>query len=255
MKYAAILIFIFLPVLAFGGTMSATRDFSMPAEGIDTLVINCGAGSLKLRGVSTGDKIKISAQIEGENLNDDEFKELVQKNVNLSLDKKTNQSILQSDLKLPANPDQDARINLEIEIPETINVNIIDGSGSINVRALHANIRIDDDTGSIKIKNITGDVRIGDSSGSIAIEDVAGNVYVNDGSGSIAIESVQGDLNVTDGSGKIKIVDIEGNVTVSDGSGTIEIQDIERNVLIIIREEGSGLVEVEGAKGKVTIRP
>ena len=58
MKYAAILIFIFLPVLAFGGTMSATRDFSMPAEGVDTLVINCGAGSLKLRGVSTGDKIK-----------------------------------------------------------------------------------------------------------------------------------------------------------------------------------------------------
>ena len=255
MRYAAILIFIFLPMLAFGGTMSETRDLSMPAEGIDTLVINCGAGSLNLRGVSPGDKIRIIAQIEGENFSATEFKEMIRKNVQISLDKKTNQSILQSDLKLPVNPDQDARINLKIEIPETINVNIIDGSGSVDVRALRANLNIDDDTGSIKIKNISGDVRIRDSSGGIVIEDVAGNVFVTDGSGSITIEAVQGDLNVKDGSGKIEIVDIEGNVTVSDGSGTIEIQDIEKNVLIIIREEGSGLVEVEGVKGRVTIRP
>ena len=255
MKYAAILFLIFLPVPAFGETMSETLNLAMPVEGIETLVVKCGAGSLNLRGVSTSDKIKISAQIEGENLSDDEFKELVQKNVHIALDKKAHQSILQSDLKLPVKKDPDTRINLRIEIPETINVKIFDGSGSIDVRTLQANLQIDDDTGSIKIKNISGEVRIGDSSGSIAVEDIAGNVFVTDGSGSIAIESVQGDLNVKDGSGKITIVDVEGNVTISDGSGTIEIQDVERNVLIIIREEGSGLVEVEGVKGKVTIRP
>lgn len=255
MRSAAIFILIFMPLLAFGGTMSETRNFGLAAHGIETLVINCGAGSLKLRGVPKGDKIKITAQIEGENLSDAEFKELIRNSVQISLQKKAKISILQSDLKLPANPDQDARINLNIEIPETINVDIIDGSGSISVRALQANVRIDDDTGSIKIKNVVGEVSIGDSSGSIAIEEIVGNVFVTDGSGSIAIESIQGDLNVKDGSGKIKIVDIDGNVTVSDGSGSIEIQDIEKNVLIIIREEGSGIVEVEGVKGKVTIRP
>ena len=51
-------------MMAFGGTMSETRDLSMPAEGIDTLIINCGAGSLNLRGVSTGDKIKITGYAE-----------------------------------------------------------------------------------------------------------------------------------------------------------------------------------------------
>ncbi len=255
MKYAAILILIFLPVLALGGTMSETRDFAMPAEGIDTLVINCGAGSLDLRGVSTGTTMRITARIEGDNLNDAEFKELIGNGIQLSLHKSAKRAILKSDLKAPAGPDQDARINLKIEIPDTVHVDIIDGSGSISVSALQANLRIDDDTGSIKINTISGEVRIGDSSGSIAIEDIAGNVFVTDGSGSIAIDEVKGDLNVKDGSGKIKIVDIKGNVTVSDGSGSIEIQDIEKNVLIIIREEGSGLVEVEGVKGKVTIRP
>ena len=255
MRLAATILLIFLPVLAIGGTISETRDFAMPAEGIDTLVINGGAGSLSLRGVSTGTTIRIAARIEGDNLNDDEFKELIRNGVQLSLHKSAKRAILQSDLKPPAGPDQDARINLKIEIPETVNVNIIDGSGSISVSALKANLRIDDDTGSIKIKTIFGEVRIGDSSGSIAIEDIIGNVFVTDGSGSIAINEVKGDLNVKDGSGKIKIVDIEGNVTVSDGSGTIEIQDIEKNVLIIIRDEGSGLVEVEGVKGRLTIRP
>jgi hypothetical protein len=255
MKYTAIFIFILMPVLAFGETMTETRSLGLAADGIDSLVINCGAGSLKLSGVAGGGKIEITARIEGENFSKTDFKEYIQKNINFSLMKQANSAELQSNMQPPGSPDQDARINLKIEIPDSINVEIIDGSGSIIVDALNADLRIDDDTGSIKVKNISGEVRIGDSSGSIAIEEVTGNVIITDGSGSIGVLSVRGDLNVKDGSGKIKIVDIDGNVTVSDGSGSIEIQDVKKNVLIIIREEGSGLVEVEGAKGKVTIKP
>lgn len=255
MKVVAIFIIIFLPVLAFGGTMAESKKFELAADGIGTLVINCGPGSLNLRGTPKGKNIRIVAQIEAENLSESDFQELIQKNIKLSLNKQANRAALLSDLAPPANPDQDARINLDIEVPESINVKIIDGSGSIAVRGLRANLQIDDDTGSIKVKNISGEVRIGDSSGSIAIEEITGNVIVIDGSGGIDIDSVHGDLNVKDGSGGIKIVDIDGNVTISDGSGTIEIQDVKQNVLIIIREEGSGIVEVEGVKGKVTIRP
>ncbi len=119
----------------------------------------------------------------------------------MSLQKQGEKAVLQSDIKPPANSDQKARINLKIKIPETIKVDITDGSGSIT------------------------------------------------------IESVQGDLTVKDGSGSLTIVEIDGYVTVSDGSGSIAIQDVKKNVFIVIREEGSGLVEVEGVKGKVTIRP
>ena len=255
MKYSAVLLFILLPGLVFAGTVTETRNLELSSEGIDTLVIKCGAGSLRLSGASGSGKIQITAQSEGENFSETDFKAYIQKNIDLSLHKQANRAILKSDLKQPPKKDQDARINLSIELPDTINVDIVDGSGSIRASALKADMRIDDDTGSIKIKNISGVVRIGDSSGSIAIEEITGNVFIADGSGSIAIEAVTGNLNVKDGSGKIKIVDIDGNVTVSDGSGSIEIQDVSKNVLIIIREEGSGLVEVEGAKGKVTIRP
>ena len=39
MKHFAILIFILLPVLAFGGTMTETRNLALAADGIDTLVV------------------------------------------------------------------------------------------------------------------------------------------------------------------------------------------------------------------------
>ena len=255
MKYSAVLLLILLPGLVFAGTVTETISLALSAEGIDTLVIKCGAGSLKLSGVSAGGEIQVTAQNEGENFSETDFKAYLQKTLPLSLHKQATRAILQSDFKQPAKPDQDARINLEIEIPDNINLDIVDGSGSIGIKALKADLQIDDDTGSIKVKDVTGKVRIGDSSGSIVIEETTGDIFITDGSGSIAIEAVTGNLNIKDGSGKIKIVDIDGNVTVSDGSGSIEIQDISKNVLIIIREEGSGLVEVEGAKGKVTIRP
>jgi DUF4097 and DUF4098 domain-containing protein YvlB len=255
MKSAAIFFLFLLPAWAWADTMTETKNLALSSEGIDTLVVNCGAGSFNIRGASGKGKIKITAEIEVDEPGQINFEEFLQTNVQLSLEKQGNKAILQSDIIKAATLQIEARINLQIEVPQKINVKIRDGSGPIRVNQLDANVDIDDDSGSIKIKNIVGKVSIADSSGSIKIEDIKGNVFVTDGSGSIAIESVEGDLNIKDGSGILKVVDIDGNVTVSDSSGSIEIHDVKENVFIVIREEGSGIVELEGVKGKVTIRP
>jgi hypothetical protein len=46
------------------------------------------------------------------------------------------------------------------------------------------------------------------------------------------------------------IKDIDGSLTVTDGSGSIEISDVTQNVFI--KEAGSGTLEIDGVKGKVT---
>ena len=178
MKYSAVLIFILLPGLVLAGTVTETRNLALPSEGIDTLVIRCGAGSLRLSGAPAGGKIRVSAQNEGENFSETDFKAYLQKNLTLSLLRQANRAILLSDFKGPPRPDQDARINLEIEIPDNINLDIVDGSGSISIQDLKADIRIDDDTGSITMKNVSGEVRIEDSSGSIAIEETTGDIII-----------------------------------------------------------------------------
>jgi hypothetical protein len=40
---------------------------------------------------------------------------------------------------------------------------------------------------------------------------------------------------------------------VSDGSGSIDIYKVQKNVFI--RESESGKIDVDGVKGRVTIRP
>jgi hypothetical protein len=46
------------------------------------------------------------------------------------------------------------------------------------------------------------------------------------------------------------LIDIDGNLTIRDGSGGIEIINVTRNVLI--KDAGSGALEIDGVKGKVT---
>jgi len=253
MKSATIFIFIFLPVFAWAGTMTETKNLALSVEGIDTLEVNCGAGSFNIRGASGREKIKITAEIEVEEPGQINFKEFLQTNVQLTLEKQANKAVLQSDIIEAATLQIEARINLQIEIPQKIKVNIRDGSGPIRVNQIDADVNIDDDSGGIKIKNIVGKVSIADSSGSIDIADITGNVFVNDGSGKIRIEYIRGDVQVKDGSGSISILDVDGNINLTDGSGSIDIRDVKKNVYI--REAGSGIMELEGVKGKVTIRP
>jgi DUF4097 and DUF4098 domain-containing protein YvlB len=255
MKAAAIFTLIFIPAVALTATIQETRQLSLPAEGVDTLVVNCGAGSFNLRGADDRREIKIAAQIEVEDFEAAKFQKFIQNNVRLTLKKQGRQAIFQSDIKPAALASLEARINLTIEIPKRINVKITDSSGPIVVRKLNANLTIDDGSGSIEIKDIIGNVRVDDFSGSIVIEDIEGNVVVIDRSGSIAIEYVRGDVQVKDGTGSIMIGAVDGNVSVSDSSGSIDVQSITKDVSIVIREGGSGDVTVEGVKGKVTIRP
>jgi hypothetical protein len=255
MKAAPIFILIFLPVVVLAGTMRDARELTLSAEDVDTLVVNCGAGSFELRGAEDRTNIKVAAQIEVDEFEAAKFQKFVRDNVQLTLKKQGRQAVLHSDIKPAALATLEARINLTIEIPKKVNVKIIDGSGPIAVADLDSNLTVDDGSGSIEIKDIIGEVRVDDFSGSIGIEDIVGKVVVNDRSGSIAIEYVTGDVQVQDGTGSIMIGAVDGNVSVSDSSGSIDVQSIKKDVFIVIREGGSGEVTVEGVKGKVTIRP
>ena len=91
---------------------------------------------------------------------------------------------------------------------------------------------------------------IDDGSGKIRIEDIRGSIDIKDGSGSIQIDEIKGDVRVTDGSGSILIQHVDGNVTLADYSGSIDISDITKNVFI--RQTGTGELEIDRVKGKIT---
>ena len=118
------------------------------------LVVSCGAGWLDLKGVEGRDKISVTAEIEVENLQKEDLQKFIENNVRLNLEKQNNKALLISEIQKYSLIKGEARINLMIEVPLELNVNITDGSGAIRIQNLVGNVTIDDDSGKIQVENI-----------------------------------------------------------------------------------------------------
>ena len=252
MKYTPVLILILIPILAFAGTIKEIKKIDLSIQGIDVLVVNCGAGRLDLKGFEDRDKIRVTAEIEVEDGRKEDLQEFIENNVRLNLEKQNNEALLISDIPEFSLNELEARIHLMIEVPLELNVNITDGSGAIRIQNLVGNVTIDDDSGKIQVENISGRVIVNDASGKIDLEDIRGGVMVRDGSGPIQIDHIGGDVYVSDGSGDMTILHVDGNVTVSDDSGDIDISDVSKAVFI--SAAGSGELNIERVSGKITTR-
>ena len=252
MSARAVLLVLFLPVLAFAGSIENTQQLELPVKDIQSIHIICGPGFLDVFGVDRSDRIKVTATVKINGITQNMLKDYWDRHVLLSLKKSHRKAVLQSEFKNENLMKADGKIDLTVEVPKNLDVKIDDGSGAIFVTALARNLEIEDGSGSIEIRMMTGRVSISDGSGKIEVTDLTGNLEVKDGSGSIDIGGVKGDVRIIDGSGSMTVTDIDGNLTVTDGSGGIEISDVTQNVFI--KEAGSGTLEIEGVKGKVTIR-
>ncbi len=249
----SVILFIF-PL--FAADYTETRNLNLDCEDIEKLIIDCGAGYLKVTGNKNIDEIEVTARIEIENINTEKAERLLEKYIELSLKARGSRAILTSSFERTEsffsfifNKNANVTIDLTVEIPEHLHVDIDDGSGFIEIRNLSGDIRIDDGSGDIEIDDSDGDIDIDDGSGDIEIEDVTGEIDIDDGSGDINIKNAKGDIFVDDGSGEIYAVEIDGNIKVDDGSGSININGVEEDV--IIEDAGSGSVSIKNVAGKV----
>ena len=143
------------------------------------------------------------------------------------------------------------RLDLEVEIPADVAVEIDDGSGSMDVRGV-ASAEIEDGSGSLEVHGVRGDLRIDDGSGSILVEDVGGAVRIRDGSGEIDIRRAGSVTVEEDGSGSIEIAEVAGDVMVrDDGSGSIDVRDVGGD--FTVRDDGSGGIHHRGVGGQVSV--
>lgn len=126
-----------------------------------------------------------------------------------------------------------ARLDLVIEVPELLPLDVDDSSGVVEIRGVAA-------------------LRLRDSSGEIDVSDVRGEVEVDDSSGEIRLAGVRGDVRLRDSSGGIEVRDVAGSVLVErDGSGEIDVADVERDVRI--ERDGSGSISVAGVRGDFVV--
>jgi len=210
------------------------KTLRLSADGLRTLRIDCGAGGLRVVGDSSLRDIEVTARIVAKGISEKRMDDFIADKIRLSLEKRGDAAVLVSEVKSGFRIfhfGRDAYIDLTVRMPEALNLDI------------------DDSSGSVEVESVDGNLRLVDGSGSIDIRAVAGDVEIDDGSGGIDVRDIGGDVSVDDGSGEIEINDVRGNVVVDDGSGSIRIDRVEKDVRI--ESAGSGGVHIGSVKGRV----
>ena len=146
-----------------------------------------------------------------------------------------------------------AYIDLEVDVPSSIRLDIKDSSGDIDLS----------DIGVATIKDSSGDIEINRSSGPIEIEDSSGDIEVDgldhgltiiaDSSGDIDIDNIHDDVLIeADSSGDISITDVDGNVMIErDSSGDISARQVSGDFSVL--RDGSGGISSRDIAGEIDI--
>jgi hypothetical protein len=127
-----------------------------------------------------------------------------------------------------------AYIDLEITVPSSLQLDIKDSSGDVEIEGVS----------TLSLKDSSGDVRL---------EDIEGSVTLNDSSGDLVLEGIEGDVTVdSDSSGDIRGRDVDGSVLVRrDSSGDIRFIDVSRN--FTVERDSSGDITAKGVGGDFNV--
>ena len=144
-------------------------------------------------------------------------------------------------------------MDLEIEVPEALALDVSDSSGGIEIRGVGA-LDLADSSGDIVINGAQGPVSLQDSSGHIDVRDIGNGVtVVRDSSGDIEISNVRGPVLIErDSSGSMEFTDIQGDVLVErDSSGSIRAEKVTGDFVVL--HDGSGGIRSRDIGGEVRV--
>lgn len=209
------------------------RELSLDAgQGIDTLSIDAGAGSLEVTGVDGSSEILVTATIRMAEADEEKARRDVESNLVLVLEQNGSTASLEGHFEDALwGRSKNRAVDLAVSVPAGMHLDVNDGSGEMS------------------ISNVRGDIEIDDGSGPMTLVNVGGSVTIDDGSGSLAISRAGGDVSIDDGSGSIEVNGVAGSVVIDDGSGSMDVNDIDADLVIV--NDGSGSLSYTNIGGSV----
>ncbi|NMP31125.1 DUF4097 domain-containing protein [Thalassotalea sp. M1531] len=231
-----------IQVNAKSADVTLQENLSLDAGSLNKFDIEAGAGSLEIRGDASSTEIQVQANI----------RTTEDKNYTLELDQSgsTARLVAKHHSHNGSWYGSSPKIDLIIIMPDSLMLDIDDGSGEIEVSNIGNALNLKDGSGSATIENIKGNVKIDDGSGGLTITGVQGNIELEDGSGSLVVSNVTGNVEIDDGSGSLSVKDVSGKVTIDDGSGGISVK---RAGALKIIDAGSGGLSISDIEGETDI--
>ena len=229
-----LLLTLLLTVSLSAKDLDFTRELNLDADGLKKFSIDCGAGSLDVKGTS-GKDIKVDVEIIIEGVNDRKAEQILEESLKLSLEKSGSRAELICKFDnlswTHALRGISIRADIIVDMPAGLALEVEDGSGSIEISGIENDVQIDDGSGSIFVEDIDGGLEIEDNSGNVTVRKITGNIFIEDGSGDMDIEDVKGNVKIDDGSGSITVNRVTEDVKIKeDGSGGVSVRNIEGRV-------------------------
>ena len=220
-----------IPAAALAQDYDAPRNATVNASGATTLRIDARAGNLRVTGRADITEVRVRGTARASN------KGLLE-DIKLEAVRTGNEIHVRADIPEQRGNNwrwnEQAMLDLVLEVPAALPLDIEDTSGDIVVEGVAAKVRIDDNSGDIRVRE-TGDVWISDNSGGIDIRNVKGSVDIDE-----------------DSSGEIEVYDVTGSVHIGrDSSGGIDVSRVGGD--FVVERDGSGSIDYDGVKGKVDI--
>lgn len=220
------------------------RELVLESQDIEELIAETGAGSLEIIGVEGLTQIKLVADIYSNKASTDDSK------VILTLEKKANKAKLKAGFEQESFNNYSPYIDLKLQVPAGLALDIDDGSGAILINKMTADIKVKDGSGELVIHG-GNNVSIDDGSGAIEVIQLNGNLAITDGSGAITVTDIKGNITIDDGSGEIAVANVQNTVSITDGSGDINVINTKG---LSILAAGSGDVTFDKIDGPVSMK-
>jgi hypothetical protein len=148
--------------------------------------------------------------------------------------------------------DEHASLDLIVEVPKTLALDVEDRSGDLEVRGV-GQLDLVDHSGEATIEDVGGRLRVRDGSGDLRIRDVRGDVTLEDGSGGVHLDMIRGSVTVDrDGSGEFEAENVTGSVRIaSKGSGSVDVAHVGGD--FVVARKGTGSIEHRDVRGRVDV--
>jgi hypothetical protein len=213
------------PAPAWDCGHQARREERLDAAGVKTLRVIARAGSLRIDGKAGAGEIAVHGTACAS-------READLEDIRLKAHRSGSEAIVEAVIPDSFNwLGSERRLDLVLDVPSGVALEVEDGSGSIEIRHVAA-AAVQDGSGELVIEDVAGEVRITDGSGAISVREAGSVVIDEDGSGGITISGVRGNVLIKDdGSGSISVREVAGDFTVEDdGSGGIDHAAVQGRV-------------------------
>ncbi len=224
-------------------------NYEFEASNKDKIYIDNSHGDVEFKKIS-GDKILVNAEVKF-NHNDEDKADEISKEV-VQIDEGVNSLSVKTIVHeyLYRDKTGDLEVSYLIEIPNEIDVDIVNSFGNISIAGNVKVVEINSEHSNVSLKDIKGSVNIDNSFGYVNVEEAVGPVNIYNKHGRIEVNQIENDVVIENSYDKVKVQNINGDVEIINSHDLIEVENITGD--IDIRSSYSD-IRIAGAKQGIKI--